>query len=97
MGLPLPGETVLVIAAVYAGTHADISISGVIAVAATGAIVGDNIGYWLGREFGYRLLIRYGRYLGLSDARIKLGSSVTAPRPCSSAASFPCCAFSRRS
>jgi membrane protein DedA with SNARE-associated domain len=73
MGLPLPGETVLVLASLYAGRHHDLHIGGVIASAATGAIVGDNIGYLLGREFGYRLLLRYGRYVGLSDARIKLG------------------------
>ena len=73
MGLPLPGEAVLVLASVYAGRHHDLHIGGVIASAATGAIVGDNIGYLLGREFGYRLLLRYGRYVGLSDARIKLG------------------------
>jgi membrane protein DedA with SNARE-associated domain len=35
--------------------------------------MGDNVGYWLGREFGYRFLRRYGRYIGLSDSRIKLG------------------------
>jgi membrane protein DedA with SNARE-associated domain len=73
MGLPLPGETVLVIAALYAGTHPNLSIWGVVAAAASGAIVGDNVGYWLGREFGYRLVLRYGRYIGLSEARIKLG------------------------
>ena len=73
MGLPLPGETVLVVAALYAATHQDISIAGVIASAAAGAIVGDNLGYWLGREFGYWLLLRYGGYIGLSEERIKLG------------------------
>jgi membrane protein DedA with SNARE-associated domain len=73
MGLPLPGETVLVVAALYAATHHDISIAGVIASAAAGAILGDNLGYWLGREFGYRLLLRYGGYIGLSHERIKLG------------------------
>jgi len=73
MGLPLPGETVLVVAALYAATHHDTSIAGVIASAAAGAIVGDNVGYWLGREFGYRLLLRYGAYIGLSHERIKLG------------------------
>ena len=73
MGVPLPGETVLVVAALYAGSHHDMSLLGVMVSAATGAIVGDNIGYWLGREFGYRLLLRYGRYVQLTDARIKLG------------------------
>jgi membrane protein DedA with SNARE-associated domain len=73
LGLPLPGETALVLAALYAGSHHDLSIYGIIIAAATGAVLGDNVGYWLGREFGYRLLRRYGRYVGLSDIRIKLG------------------------
>jgi membrane protein DedA with SNARE-associated domain len=73
MGLPLPGEAVLVIASLYAGRHQDLHIAGVIAAAATGAVLGDNIGYLLGREFGYRLLLRYGGNVGLSHARIKLG------------------------
>jgi membrane protein DedA with SNARE-associated domain len=73
MGLPLPGETTLVLAALYSGSHHDVSIGAVIASAAMGAIVGDNVGFWLGREFGYRLLLRYGRYVGLSERRIKLG------------------------
>jgi membrane protein DedA with SNARE-associated domain len=45
----------------------------VIAAAAVGAILGDNIGYWLGREPGYRLMLRYGRYVRLTDRRLKLG------------------------
>ncbi len=38
-----------------------------------GAVVGDNIGYALGRGFGYPLLLRFGPYIGLNDGRIKLG------------------------
>jgi len=72
MGLPLPGESALVAAALYASRH-DQSIAGVVAAAATGAIVGDNVGYWIGREFGYRLLLRYGAAIGLSESKIKLG------------------------
>jgi membrane protein DedA with SNARE-associated domain len=73
IGLPAPGEIILIVSAVYASTHHDLNIWGVIAVAAAGAILGDNIGYWLGRTFGYALLLRYGRYIGLSDGKIKLG------------------------
>ena len=72
MGLPLPGESALVLAALYASRH-DHNIAGVVAAAAAGAIVGDNIGYWVGREFGYRLLLRYGGYIGLAPSKIKLG------------------------
>jgi membrane protein DedA with SNARE-associated domain len=73
MGIPLPGETILVLAAIYAATHVDLNIWFVAAAAAAGAIMGDNIGYWLGLRFGYPLLRRYGHLIGLSDGRIKLG------------------------
>ena len=60
VGLPLPGETILVLAAIYAATEPSFNIWVVIAVAAFGAIVGDNIGYGLGSRYGYALLLRYG-------------------------------------
>jgi membrane protein DedA with SNARE-associated domain len=72
MGLPLPGETALIIASIWASGH-DRSILPVIGAATLGAIVGDNIGYLAGREFGFRLLRRFGSKIGLSDGRIKLG------------------------
>jgi membrane protein DedA with SNARE-associated domain len=72
MGLPLPGESVLALAALYAAHHGQ-SIVAVVASAAAGAIVGDNVGYWIGREFGYRLLRSYGSRIGLSPGKIKLG------------------------
>lgn len=71
-GLPLPGESVLVLAALYAAQHGQ-SISAVVASAAIGAMLGDNVGYWIGREFGYRLLRRYGSRIGLAPNKIKLG------------------------
>ena len=49
MGLPVPGETILILSAIYAATHHDLNIRGVITFAAAGAILGDNVGYWLGR------------------------------------------------
>jgi membrane protein DedA with SNARE-associated domain len=72
-GLPLPGETILVLAAIYAATEPSFNIGVVIAVAAFGAIVGDNAGYWLGLRYGYALLLRYGERIGMFEARIKLG------------------------
>ena len=72
MGLPLPGETILVMASLHAG-HRGESIAPVIAAAVAGAIIGDNIGYYLGRELGFRFLLRFGRYVGITDSRIKLG------------------------
>ena len=60
-GVPIPGETVLITAAVLARPeHHDYSLFWVIVVAAAGAIVGDNIGYLLGRYGGRRLIDRWG-------------------------------------
>ncbi len=72
-GIPFPGETMLIIAAVYAGRTHHLSIVFVILAAATGAIVGDNLGFWVGREGGFRLLRRYGRYIRLDERKLKLG------------------------
>ena len=58
-GVPLPGETALIAASVLA-SQGNYSIVAVIVVAAAGAIVGDNVGYWIGRTGGRRLLERWG-------------------------------------
>ena len=63
----------LLVAAIYAGTTHRLAIPLVIAAAANGAILGDNLGYWVGREGGYRLLRRYGHYLGIDERKVKLG------------------------
>jgi membrane protein DedA with SNARE-associated domain len=73
MGVPAPGETALVTAAIFAGTTQRLTIGWVVAAAAIGAIVGDNIGYAIGRRFGYSLLIRYGALVRIDTKRIKLG------------------------
>jgi len=73
VGVPLPGETTLVAAAVYAGTSHDLNILGVVAAAATGAVIGDNIGYEIGRAGGFPLVVRYGPRIGLHEGRLKLG------------------------
>lgn len=72
-GIPFPGETMLLFAAIYAGTTHQLSIALIIAAAAGGAILGDNLGYWVGHEGGYRLLRRYGHYIHLDERRLKLG------------------------
>lgn len=65
-GLWLPGETALIAAGVYA-SKGHLSITGVVAVAAAAAILGDNIGYWFGREGGRRLLYRYAPLKRFAD------------------------------
>ena len=73
MGIPLPGETMLVAISIYAAKSGQMQIAAVIGAAAAGAILGDNIGYWIGRKFGYPLVVRYGRFIRLTEPRIKLG------------------------
>jgi membrane protein DedA with SNARE-associated domain len=73
MGIPFPGETMLLIAAIAAGTTHQLIILWVIVAAASGAILGDNLGFWIGREGGYRLLRRYGRFVRLDERKLKLG------------------------
>ncbi len=71
-GLPLPGEAMLVTASIYAGTTHGLSIVWVIVAAAAGAIIGDNVGFLVGRELGLPLLKRYGGRVGLDKQKLKL-------------------------
>jgi len=72
-GIPLPAETILISASIYTGTTGALDIRFVIAAAAAGAILGDNIGFWVGRTFGQRLLSRWGHLIGLDERKLKLG------------------------
>ncbi len=66
-GIPLPGETALIVFGVLA-SRGDYSIEWVIAVAAMAAIVGDNLGYWLiGRIGGRALFRRWGWLSGYAE------------------------------
>jgi len=73
MGIPLPGETMLVLAAIYAAADPSLNIWLVIAAAAVGSIMGDNAGYWIGHRYAYAAVVRYGHRLGLTETRIKIG------------------------
>ena len=68
-GLPLPGETALIASG---GLAADgqVSLLAVIVVAASAAIIGDMIGYWIGRRGGRKLLLREGRFSGHRRAAV---------------------------
>lgn len=72
-GVPLPGETMLVGASIYARLSGALAIETIVFAAAAGAIVGDNIGYWIGREFGVRFLERHGSRVGLGPEKLRLG------------------------
>ncbi|HEY0757506.1 MAG TPA: VTT domain-containing protein [Ktedonobacteraceae bacterium] len=62
-GIPFPGETMLLLASFYAAVDHKLQIPIVIACAALGAIIGDNLGFLAGRTGGYALVQRFGRYL----------------------------------
>lgn len=68
-GVPVPGETVLILGAVYAGTgRLSIFLVGLLAFLA--AVIGDNIGFAIGRFAGRQLVERYGRYVLLTPERL---------------------------
>ena len=70
-GIPFPGETMLLLASFFAAAPATISaIPIVIACAALGAIVGDNLGYLAGRTGGRALALRYGKYIFLKPEHL---------------------------
>jgi membrane protein DedA with SNARE-associated domain len=68
-GIPVPGETALIAFGVLA-SEGHYSITSVIAVAAAGAIVGDNLGYWLIGRVGGRALFRRWRWLSQYSERV---------------------------
>lgn len=67
----VPGETTLIAAAVYAGETHNLNIIFVLLAAFCGGILGDNFAFWVGRELGFRLLVRYGRHIGGTKERLK--------------------------
>lgn len=73
MGAPLPGESLLIGTALYCATTHKLDIGWVILVAIVGAVMGDNLGYLIGRSLGFRALARWGRHVGLTEDRLTLG------------------------
>jgi membrane protein DedA with SNARE-associated domain len=73
IGVPFPGETTLIAAAIYAGASHRMSIVLVVLAATAGAVCGGSIGFWAGRQFGLPLLSRFGCFVGITPKRIKLG------------------------
>ncbi len=68
-GVPVPGESILVVGAVFAALG-DLRVEWVGVLGFLGAVLGDNIGYFIGRWGGRRLLVRYGRYVFLTEQRL---------------------------
>jgi membrane protein DedA with SNARE-associated domain/membrane-associated phospholipid phosphatase len=68
-GVPLPGETILLAAGVLV-QRGHLDLGDTIAFGILGAVVGDQIGYWVGREGGRPFVLRWGRYLLITPARL---------------------------
>jgi membrane protein DedA with SNARE-associated domain len=68
-GIPVPGETILLAAGFFA-SQGHFHLWEVMTIAAVGAMLGDNAGYYIGHKIGRSALERYGRYVGLTHHRI---------------------------
>ncbi|HEX5295990.1 MAG TPA: DedA family protein [Streptosporangiaceae bacterium] len=68
-GIPVPGETVLIAASVYAGAGR-LNVVAVGLVAFVAAVAGDNIGFAIGHYGGRALVLRWGRYVRLTEERL---------------------------
>ena len=77
MGAPVPGESLLIFAALLAG-RGELSLPGLLIAAWAGSVLGDNIGYWIGRSLGRAAISRYGARIGLTAARFDAVAGVFA-------------------
>jgi membrane protein DedA with SNARE-associated domain len=68
-GVPAPGQTILIVAGVYAASG-QLNLAAAIACGIAAAVVGDNIGYAIGHFGGRPLVLRYGRYVFLTEPRL---------------------------
>lgn len=78
-GVPAPGQTIMVAAAIYAGAGR-MSIFAVAAISFMAAVLGDNIGYWIGVRGGRKLALRWGKYVFLTPARLARAEAFFARR-----------------
>lgn len=69
-GVPVPGETILLIAGYFAATG-QFHLALVMLIAAAGAVLGDNIGFAIGHHFGRGILLRFGRFVLLTPKRLE--------------------------
>jgi membrane protein DedA with SNARE-associated domain len=69
-GAPLPGESLLIVAAILAG-RGELSFPALLFSAWAGAVTGDNIGYLIGRKLGHNLLLRFGGMVGLKSDHLR--------------------------
>lgn len=69
-GLPVPGETILLVAGYFSSTG-EFNIALVMLIAAVGAVIGDNIGFAVGHHFGRGFILRVGRFVFLTPKRFE--------------------------
>jgi membrane protein DedA with SNARE-associated domain len=72
IGIPLPAEAALIAAAFFAARTHGIDIWSLVAAGIIAAILGEIVGFWIGRRFGHQLLMRYGTRLGFTEGRIAI-------------------------
>ena len=70
LGLPVPGETLLIFAAILA-RRGEMSLPAILIFAWAGSVLGDNVGYIIGRTLGRATISRYGAKIGLTDERMR--------------------------
>jgi membrane protein DedA with SNARE-associated domain len=78
-GIPAPGQTIMVAAAIYAGAGR-LNVVAVGAIAFVAAVLGDNIGYWIGVRGGRRMVHRFGRYIFITPERLEKAEKFFARR-----------------
>ena len=96
LGLPVPGESLLILASVLAA-RGDLSLPSLLVFAWVGAVVGDNIGYVLGRTFGRAVVLRLGGRIGFEADHLRQVEEMFArygPSPSALPAFSPSCASS---
>ncbi|MBS1117048.1 MAG: hypothetical protein H6Q87_1432, partial [candidate division NC10 bacterium] len=69
LGIPVPEESILVMAG-YLVWQGELRLPLVLLVGIFSAILGDNLGYWIGRRYGQAAVVRYGRWVRLTPARL---------------------------
>ena len=76
--IPLPSEVIIPPAAYLARTQGEFSVAGIVAAGTAGSWVGASVMYWLSRWLGRPVVMRFGRYVGLSPAKLELAESWSA-------------------
>ena len=70
MGIPVPGETITILGGFLSGTE-ELSYPMVLVSAISGAVIGDNIGYWIGRQGGWTLLLKVGNFFKIKESQLE--------------------------